>query len=159
LPQPTPETAACNKIEEEPLYVADSVERCTNQYDYEEESGKVRNRKVLIRVAGSEGLPHGLRVDPAGHLWSAQWYASCVVTYDPDGKVERRIEIPAKQVSSLTFGGSKLSTLFVTTARQSEPMPVVPAGYDSVQGFFGGPLYRLEGEIVGLVDLEADIQL
>jgi hypothetical protein len=98
-------------------------------------------------------------VDGNGFLWSAQWYGSCVVRYDPDGKAERRIPVPAKQVACITFGGPQLATLYITTAGQSEPMPVRPPGYDAETGPFGGPLYRFEVGIRGLPDLETDISL
>lgn len=63
---------------------------------------------MLVQVPLSEGLPDGLVVDAEGFLWSAQWYGSQIVRYDPDGAVERRIAIPAKQVSCVGFGGTDL---------------------------------------------------
>jgi sugar lactone lactonase YvrE len=79
----------------------------------------------------------GLTVDSEGFLWSAQWYGSCVVRYDPDGKVERRIITPAKQTSCMTFGGANFSDLFITSAARSEAMPIMPPDYDPNTGFFG----------------------
>jgi len=141
------------------LYATDSAARVIHEYDYDADTGTARNRRVRVRVPSEEGLPDGLRVDASGFLWSAQWYGSCVVRYDPDGKEERRIATPAKQTSCMTFGGPSLSTLYITTAAQSEPMPVMPGGYDAVEGHFGGELYRIELDIEGLPDLTADILL
>jgi sugar lactone lactonase YvrE len=36
-------------------------------------------------------MPDGLTVDASGFIWSAQWYGSQVVRYDPDGKVDLAI--------------------------------------------------------------------
>ncbi len=141
------------------LYFTDSIARRIYAYDYDVESGDIRGRRVLVQVPGDEGLPDGLAVDAEGFLWSAQWYGSCVVRYDPEGKTERRISTPAKQTSSVTFGGEDLTDLYITSAAASEPMPVMPPGYDPQSGFFGGPLYRTRAGVKGLPRLKANIRL
>jgi len=139
------------------LYFTDSAARRIYAYDYDRSTGNIQNRRVIVQVPASEGLPDGLTVDAAGFLWSAQWYGSCVVRYDPDGKVERRIEVPAKQTSSVAFGGEELTDIFITSAAKSEPMPVMPEGYDAVSGYFGGRLYRVNLGIAGKTDYRANI--
>lgn len=79
--------------------------------------------------------------------------------YDPDGKVERRLKTGAKQTSCMGFGGPELTDLFITTAGQSEPMPVMPPGYDAKGGFFGGPLYRDRPGIRGRPEQKTNIRL
>jgi len=135
--------------DESKLYFADSVARRIYSYDYDLREGSVRNRRVLVEVPSKEGLPDGLAVDAEGYIWSAQWYGSCIVRYDPDGKLVQRVPIPAKQTSSLAFGGPDLTDIFVTSAGQSEPMPVMPPGYDPKSGNFGGALYQLQLGIPG----------
>lgn len=98
------------------LYLADSIARRIYGYAYDLDSGFVSNRKTLIQLVIEEGMPDGLTTDAEGFLWSAQWYGGCVVRYDPDGKEERRIHLPAKQTSSIAFGGADLTDLFVTSA-------------------------------------------
>jgi D-xylonolactonase len=139
------------------LYFADTAARLIYAYDYDLDTGSARNRRVLVRVPADEGLPDGLAVDAAGFIWSAQWYGSCLVRYDPEGKIERRVPIPAKQTSSLAFGGPDLTDIFVTTAGQSEVMPIMPPGYDPHTGPFGGPLYHLNLEIPGMLSHRAAI--
>lgn len=141
------------------LYFADTVARRIYAYEYDLATGSARNRRVLVQVPKDEGLPDGLAVDAAGFIWSAQWYGSCIARYDPDGKLERRIPLPAKQVSSLAFGGPELTDIFITSAAQSEAMPVMPPGYDPHTGHFGGPLYHLNLGIAGLPPNPADITL
>lgn len=141
------------------LYFTDSVARRIYAYDYGRKTGDLRNRRVLVQVPDDEGVPDGLTVDAEGFLWSAQWYGSSVVRYDPDGKVERRIETPAKQTSSVMFGGNDLTDLFITSAAKSEPMPVMPKGYDAANGYFGGRLYRIHVGIRGKPEFKADIRL
>ena len=120
-------------------------------------TGSVRNRRVAVKVPETEGLPDGMTVDAEGFLWSAQWYGSCVVRYDPDGRAERRINIPAKQTSSLAFGGEELADIFVTSASRSFPTPLMPADYDPASGYFGGRLYHINLGIRGKPEFKADL--
>lgn len=141
------------------LYFTDSVARRIYAYDYDRQTGGLRNRRVIVQIPDDEGLPDGLTVDADGFLWSAQWYGSSVVRYDPEGKVERRISFPAKQISSVAFGGNDLTDIFVTSAGQSWPSPVMPKSYDAVSGNFGGQLYHVNLGIQGKLDYKADIRL
>jgi len=141
------------------LYFTDSAARRIYQYDYDRASGNLRNRRVLITVPENEGLPDGLKVDAEGYLWSAQWYGGCIVRYDPDGRPERRVSIPAKQTSSLAFGGPDLTDIFITSAARSEPMPVMPPGYDPDSGHFGGELYHVNLGIAGRPEYRARISI
>jgi sugar lactone lactonase YvrE len=134
------------------LYFTDSGARLIYAYSYDSLSGRVRDRRVFVKLASTSGLPDGLTVDAEGFVWSAEWYGSCICRYDPDGKLERRIEIPSKQTSSLAFGGPDLREMFVTSAAKSEPMPVMPPDYDPATGYFGGALFHLNVGIQGRLE-------
>jgi sugar lactone lactonase YvrE len=134
------------------LYFADSVARVIYAYEYDSITGRVQNRRVFVRVPGDSGLPDGLTVDKEGFIWSAEWYGGCLCRYDPEGNLERRIRIPAKQTSSLAFGGPQMSDIFVTSAAKSEPTPVMPPGYDPDSGYFGGGLFHLNAGISGMAE-------
>lgn len=140
------------------LYFTDSVARSIFAYDYDAATGTVRNRRVFVQVPSTGGLPDGLTVDAEGFVWSAEWYGSRIVRYDPNGSVERRIDTPAKQTSSLTFGGPDLSEIFITSAGESGPLPVMPPGYDPLSGYFGGALYNIRLGIQGKAEFLADIR-
>ena len=145
--------------DERTLYFADSAARLIYAYDYDAASGTARNRRVFVKVPATSGLPDGLTVDAEGYVWSAEWYGSRVVRYDPDGKVEREIATPAKQTSSLAFGGPELTDIFITSAGKSEAMPTMPPGYDPNSGYFGGALYHLNLGIQGKPEFLARISL
>jgi sugar lactone lactonase YvrE len=140
------------------LYFTDSSARVIYGYDYDSVTGNVRNRRIVIRVARTAGLPDGLTVDAEGYIWCAEWYGSCLARYDPDGKLERRVMVPAKQISSLAFGGPNLTDIFITSAAKSEPTPVMPAGYDPNTGYFGGALFHINLEIQGKNEYRANIR-
>ena len=135
------------------LYIADSATRTIYAYDYNISNASVRRKRVLVQLSMDEGLPDGITVDRDGHLWVALWYGSSVVRFDPDGVMQQRISVPAKQVSSVAFGGPDFSELFITTAERSEPMPIMPKGYDPKAGYFGGPLFKTEPGVCGMAQL------
>ncbi len=88
-------------------------------------------------------FPDGMTIDSEGYLWSAQWDGSCLIRYTPDGREDRRIEFPAKKVSSLTFGGSDLSDIYVTTAGGDNPRE---------NGKDAGALFRLNIGVRGVAE-------
>ena len=139
------------------LYFTDSIQRTIYQYAFDQKTGSVGDRRIFAQLNRSRGMPDGLTVDAEGFVWSAEWYGGCISRYDPDGKRERDLMIPAKQVSSLSFGGPDLSDIFVTSASRSEPTPVMPLGYDSTSGYFGGALFRLNLGIQGRPENSARI--
>ncbi len=141
------------------LYFADSAERRIYAYDYDVATGTPKNRRVFADIPIERGLPDGLSVDSEGFVWSAEWYGSQVARYDPDGKLERTIRTPAKQTSSLTFGGPDLTSIVLTSASKSEAMPIMPNGYDPFHGYFGGALYRVTSEVIGKQPLRTKIQI
>ena len=138
------------------LYFTDSIQRRIYSYDFNVSDGSVRNRRVFAQVPQEEGIPDGLTVDKDGFVWSAQWYGSCIVRYDPDGKIERRIATPAKQTSSLAFGGDGFTDIFITTAAMSEVTDAMPPGYDPNSGNFGGALYNINLGIPGRPEFRTD---
>jgi D-xylono/L-arabinono-1,4-lactonase len=141
------------------LYFTDSGARCIYAYDYQIKTGEIGNRRIVVRVPATEGLPDGMTIDAEGFIWSAQWFGSCVVRYDPDGNVERRISVPAKQTSAITFGGNDLTDIFITSAAKTGSLPIMPPGYNWETGYFGGRLYRLNVGIKGKVEHKAAISI
>lgn len=139
------------------MYFTDTVARTIYAYEYDLASGDAKDRRIFVCVPSTEGLPDGLAVDAEGFVWSAQWYGGCVVRYDPEGHVERRVAVPAKQPSSLAFGGPDLTDIFITTAARPEMTPLMPPGYDPVSGPFGGQLYKINLGIPGQPTLATGI--
>jgi len=135
--------------DEKTLYYADSTARKIYAYDVNPISSALSNRHVFVDVPDTEGIPDGLTVDSQGYVWSAQWYGSQIVRYDPDGKAERRIQVPASQVTCMAFGGPDWNELFITTASEDWPTRYVPVGYDASRLHIGGELYRLRLDIQG----------
>lgn len=66
------------------------------------------------------GIPSDVRV--------ALWGGSSIVRFAPDGRLERRVPLPARQPTCPAFGGDALSFLFVTTASQGVASPLEADG-------------------------------
>ncbi len=133
------------------LYFSDTVARCIYAYDWRATDGTLSRRRVFAYIDRAEGIPDGLAVDADGFLWCAHWFGGCVTRYDPDGRRERRIDLPAAQTSSLCFGGPDLDEIYVTSAARSNAEVLAPEGYDPRSIFLGGPLYRLRAGIRGML--------
>ena len=85
---------------------------------------------------GPEGLyPDGAVTDAAGNLWNAQWGASRVACYSPQGKFLRAIPFAAPHTSCPAFGGLDLTTLFCTSALQGMSPDAIAAAPDAGKTF------------------------
>jgi D-xylonolactonase len=131
------------------LYFSDTVAHCIYSYKWHRETGKLTDRRVFVRVPRQEGFPDGLTVDAEGFVWCAQWFGARITRYDPNGKVERVVKLPAAQTSSLAFGGPDLDTIFVTSASLSNMLKEAPPGYDPNNVYVGGRLYQMRSEVPG----------
>jgi sugar lactone lactonase YvrE len=110
------------------MYSVDSLRHAVYRRPYDVESGWFGPRDVHLTVSG--GLPDGIAVDAADHLWVAVWGAGEVRRHDPDGQLIERIEVPAPHVSNVAFAGADLRDLVITTARaelSSEDLAKYPA--------------------------------
>lgn len=98
------------------MYFTDSGKSAISVFDYETETGEIANPRIFATTE-SPAVPDGMTVDAEDHVWFAQWNGGCVVRYTPDGKLERRVELPAPKITSVMFGGTELDELYVTSVR------------------------------------------
>ncbi len=145
-----------NKI----LYYSDTIAHKIFAYDYDVEKGEVSNKRVFVDVPLNEGMPDGMTVDSQGYVWSAQWYGKCVMRYAPDGSVDMCLETPAKQTTSLMFGGKDFSDIYITTAYKPAWLHMIPKDYDFEDTTdIGGPVYKINLGIKGKPEFIADIKI
>ncbi|MEO6928538.1 MAG: SMP-30/gluconolactonase/LRE family protein [Casimicrobiaceae bacterium] len=100
------------------LYFADTPDGCIRAYDFDADEGTLGHMRVLVANGVLPGMPDGATVDADGCLWNARYEGGCVARITPQGRIDRRIDVPASRVTSCAFGGADLRTLFITTARQ-----------------------------------------
>jgi len=103
------------------MYFTDSTPGIIYAYDFDLAAGSIANRRKFVDRSGLEGVPDGLTVDAEGFVWSAVWGGHCIERYDPEGKLEQRIDLPVSWPTSLTFGGKNLDVLYITSALYEIP--------------------------------------
>ena len=105
----------CFSLDGRTLYLADSLERTIWAYDYDPKSAQISNERVFFS-GFSRGHPDGSATDAEGYLWNCRFAGGCVVRVAPDGRIDRVLEVPARNVTTCAFGGKDLKTLYITTA-------------------------------------------
>lgn len=128
------------------MYVTDSPIRAIWAYDFDDASGDVGERRLFLKLPEDDGLPDGLTVDTEGGVWSAVWGGSRIVRYAPDGSIIDTITMPVARPSSCTFGGTDLTTLYVTTACTDLPAE------QWIAGPLAGALFAVETGVEGYAD-------
>ena len=66
-----------------------------------------------------DAYPDGPVVDADGYLWTGLYLGGKVARFSPDGELVAVVEIPARDVTKMAFGGPDLSTVYVTTATKN----------------------------------------
>ena len=130
------------------FYLVDTITRTIYLYDFNLTSGTVANKKIFTILDKNEGLPDGLTVDSEGYVWVARFLGNGLSRYDPDGKIERKIELPFAQPTSLTFGGKNYNQIFVTSASLYWETDFAPNNHDYKMPR-GGELIKIEQNIIG----------
>jgi D-xylonolactonase len=125
------------------MYYTDSEAHTVYLFDYDVNSGAITNQRPFVVTPPELGVPDGMTVDAEGYVWSAHWDGSCLMRFAPDGKEERRIQFPAKKVSSVIFGGPDYTDLYVTTAGGDQK---------NTDGPLAGSLFHLNLGIRGVAE-------
>jgi D-xylonolactonase len=133
------------------MYYTDSEARCIYLFDYDEETGALTNQRVWLQTPEGAGVPDGMTVDSEGYVWSARWNGSALYRYTPDGFEERKIEFPARKVSSVAFGGDDMSDLYITTALMD--------GAKAEEGAGAGALFRSRLGVRGLPEFFSRVRI
>lgn len=60
--------------------------------------------------------PDGPVVDAEDHVWTGLYQGGHVARFSPDGNLVETVELPARDITKMTFGGSDLKTAYVTSA-------------------------------------------
>ena len=117
------------------IYHCDSLRRHIIAHDIKDD-GNCTDRRIFAELP--MGAPDGLCVDANGGVWVAAYNAGCILRFTPEGNPDRKIDIPAKKVTSLCFGDEDLRTLYVTSADNQT---------DEKRG---GCVFRLRVDVAGL---------
>lgn len=97
-------------------YYVDTPTGRVDAFDFDLEAGALSRRRPFAEVPTNAGFPDGLVVDADGGVWVCLWQGGVVRRYDPNGRLDTIIPVPATQVTKCAFGGPDLDELFITTA-------------------------------------------
>jgi sugar lactone lactonase YvrE len=109
------------------------------------DDGNVGPREPHIVFEPDWGHPDGMTIDAEGHLWVACWGGSCVARFDPAGRRERTIALPASQITNAAFAGDALDRMFVTSAADGVDEPHAGCLFEVDPGCRGIFPYRYLG--------------
>ncbi|MEM6431715.1 MAG: SMP-30/gluconolactonase/LRE family protein [Deinococcota bacterium] len=102
--------------DEQHFYFADSLANKLWRFDIDMETA-VLSEQTTFFSPDDLGAPDGSAMDAEGYVWNTRFGAGCVVRLAPDGRVDTRIDLAAKNPTSCAFGGDDLKTLYITSAR------------------------------------------
>lgn len=109
--------------------------------------------RVFVNTARHfpKAYPDGPVVDAEGYVWSAFYAGGCVARFSPGGALVATIPIPARDVTKMGFGGTDLSTAFVTTATKDMK------GNDMTEYPQAGSLFAFETPVKGFAQARAKL--
>lgn len=99
------------------LFHIDTPSNSVRAYDYDTSRGRLTAGRCVVYTDGYTGSPDGMTIDADGNLWVAFWEGGAVRCFDDRGHLLEQIPLPTGLVTSCTFGGRDLATLYITTAR------------------------------------------
>lgn len=122
----------------ERMYHTDTGHGVIYRFDFSAD-GNISGKTEFIRFPEAWGSPDGMTVDADGGLWVAHFGGGCISRFTADGKLDRRIALPASQITNCTFAGKNLDRLFVTSAAKDKTdEPLAGALFEvDAQGFRG----------------------
>ena len=101
--------------DEKLMYFADSRPGKLWLYDFDLDTARISNRRLLVDYEGTGVKPDGCATDTDGCVWIAEVHRSRVARYTPDGKLDQVVNTLTRRPTSVSFGGADNRTLFITT--------------------------------------------
>ncbi len=127
------------------MYLIDTPTRKVWKFLFDIDKGKISQREIAVDFGDLPGVPDGMTVDSEGMIWVAHWGGGMISRWNPySKKLLKTIAIPAKNVTSLTFGGKDMKTIFITTARHNMSKGELEAQPNA------GSVFMLHSDVVGL---------
>jgi L-arabinonolactonase len=131
--------ALCFSPSGDTMYFADSLDRTIRAYRYGGGLEPLTEARIFVDTEPFGSGPDGATVDAEGFVWVALVQTGEIARFAPDGQLERKIRAPTDMPSCLAFGGPDLSTLYVTSIRNSG------SGRAISRHPHGGCLFAIEG--------------
>jgi sugar lactone lactonase YvrE len=99
------------------MYYIDTPTQNIQAFDFDVTTSTLSNERTVVRISQAIGFPDGMAIDEEDMLWVGLWNGNAVGRFNPKtGELISKIEVPAHNVTSCTFGGKNLDKLYITTA-------------------------------------------
>ncbi len=79
---------------------------------------KILKKTIFLKFNEIDGSPDGMTTDIRNNLWVCHYRGASISVYDLRGNKIHQINLPAKNITNCTFGGSSNNELFISTARK-----------------------------------------
>lgn len=130
------------------MYLACSHARTVWAYGFDMDAGVPGARRVFASFGAGDGVPDGATVDSAGCYWIAHFGGALLTRFTPRGEVDRVVPMPVPRPTSCAFGGPRLDTIYVTSARYGLDDAALRASPDS------GSVFALHPGVDGIAEPE-----
>lgn len=128
------------------MYFIDTPTKQIVAFDYDDPSGDISNKRLAVQIPDDMGNPDGMTIDSDGMIWVAHWGGARVTRWNPQtGELLGQVKVPAKNVTSCTFGGKNLDELYITTAQNG----LSEAELAEYPG--SGELFKVKTNVKGMV--------
>jgi sugar lactone lactonase YvrE len=133
-------------------YFADTAQKMIWKQPLDRQTGwPTKDATVFVNLGSQNLYPDGSVCDSEGYLWNAQFGASRIARYNPNGILERVMNLPVTQITCPAFGGENFNTIYTTTAfdglnsaeLQDQPL--------------AGRIFYFESEIIGLAEYQVKL--
>ena len=99
------------------MYYIDTPTGYIRAFDYDLSHSTISNERVAVIIPESMGFGDGMAIDAEDKLWVGLWNGNAVARFDPlTGELIEKIDVPAHNVTSCSFGGNNFDTLYITTS-------------------------------------------
>lgn len=124
------------------MYFIDSHDLNVKQYLWDKKTGKISGEKILTDLTKygtpKTNFPDGLTIDSEGNVYVAMFGGSKILKINPTNEKITEIPVPVSQITSMTFGGKTLTSMYLTSSsmdnskyqKEGEPSKIsYPNGY------------------------------
>ncbi len=103
-------------VDNRTIYHTDSIKRVIYALDIGADGSLSKKRVFTQFTRDDEGVPDGMTVDSEDCLWVAHFGGARLSRYSPAGEILSVLPLPALNITSCTFAGPELDTLYITSA-------------------------------------------
>lgn len=132
------------------MYHTDSTARIIYRYDYDQQTGEIKNKTTFAEIDEALGVPDGMSVDSNGHVWSAIWGGYCIIEFDVDGNEVNRYKTTCARPSCVTFAGSDYKRMVITS---------YGANGEAEFGENAGGMFTMQCDVAGKAEFNSRIDV